>query len=444
MAIYNVYIEDGEMEASIVEDEFNENQDGGSHFEVGDGTIVVSGATRAYVVVTLGTDYELESGIFLGGQHDRNKPTQKSDIDDVRIKVEEDMNKIIDLTSGLDVTSAYSLLRERHLEDYQELFNRVSFELEYDPDDLEVTTDALQFRASIGQVGKYLESLFFQYGRYLLIASSRHGTLPAHLQGAWNCYDIPPWSSGYWHNINVQMNYWSAFTTNLAETFDAYVDFNKAYMEQAEYVASNEVRYSNPDMYGADGGNGWTIVVANNAMFINSDSSSGNMAFTTQSFWDYYAYTLDEEVLENTYKVLANAARFITKFVKQYEDGYYLVMHADSPEQHVNGVWYKTVGPTYAQSLSYLNNYYTLLAAKEMGIDLEDSNLLSQEEYSILSIILEQIDLYDPINVGLSGQVKEFREENYYGELGDPSHRHISQLVGLYPSVFITKSTSSF
>lgn len=444
MATYKVYIEDGTMEASEVYEEISENWDGGSHSEVGDGIIEVSGATRAYIVVTLGTDYELESGIFLGGQFDRNKPTQKANIEDVREKVEADMNKVEELTYDLDVKGAYSLLRERHVEDYQKLFNRVSLDLGYDPDDLEVTTDVLQFRGTLGMESTYLQSLIFQYGRYLLISSSRPGTLPAHLQGAWNCYDTPPWSSGYWHNINVQMNYWPAFTTNLAETFEAYVDFNKAYMEQAQYNANYEISTNNPEVYGQDGGNGWTVGVAGDAFFINSDPSSGNMGFTTPLFWDQYLYTMDEEVLEYTYEILADAARYITKAVKEDEYGNLLVDYCDSPEQFVNGSWYFTTGTTYAQSLSYVNNYYTLLAAKEMGIDLENETLLSQEEYSILKTVMYQLDKYDPIVIGLSGQVKEFREEEYYSDLGDPSHRHISHLVGLYPGTLINSSTPAW
>ena len=119
------------------------------------------------------------------------------------------------------------------------------------------------------------------------------------------------------------------------------------------------VNQYNPDMSGQDGGNGWTIGVAGNPFFFNGDRSPGNMGFTTQLFWDYYAYTKDPEVLEVVYKVLANAARFITKSVKQDENGNYLVEYCDSPEQYVNGKWYYTTGTTYAQTLSYLNNYFS-------------------------------------------------------------------------------------
>ena len=140
---------------------------------------------------------------------------------------------------------------------------------------------------------------------------------------------------------------------------------------------------------------------------------------------------------------MINAARFVTKCVKEY-DGLYLVEYCDSPEMYVDGVWYYTTGTTYAQTLAYINNYAALYCAKELGIDLENSELLSEEEYSILNTIMEQIDKYDPIIVGLSGQIKEFREEDYYGSLGNPNHRHISQLVGLFPGNIINSSTDAW
>ena len=445
MALYHVYIEGGSMKASTVSSVTAENADGTSHSKVGDGTIEVKGATKAYIVVTLGTDYEIESESFFGGQYSKDKPSSGRNLEYVRNKVEGYMTNIESLTKYLpNIELQYQLLKERHLADYKELFDRVDVSVEFDVADLAVTTDILQQRASEGNISKYLENLIFQHGRYLLIASSRPGTLPAHLQGAWNCYDMPPWSSGYWHNINVQMNYWPAFNTNLAETFEAYVGYNQSYMAYAEQLADKLVNQYNPDMSGQDGGNGWTIGVAGNPFFFNGDRSPGNMGFTTQLFWDYYAYTKDPEVLEVVYKVLANAARFITKSVKQDENGNYLVEYCDSPEQYVNGKWYYTTGTTYAQTLSYLNNYHVLLAAKDLGIDIENQVFLNDEEYSILKTILTQLDKYDPINVGLSGQIKEFREEEYYGDYGDPAHRHISQLVGLYPGNLINSSTPAW
>lgn len=103
--------------------------------------------------------------------------------------------------------------------------NRVEFDIggRYDGR----TTDELLSSYKEGNDEPYLEEVYYQYGRYLLVSSSRRGTPPASLQGVWTVHDKSPWGSGFWHNINVQMNYWHAFSANIAETFDAYADFSR-------------------------------------------------------------------------------------------------------------------------------------------------------------------------------------------------------------------------
>ena len=442
MGIYNVYTDGGTVTASTAKHTYKDND--GTQYTDTDGTIVVNGAKSAYIVVTLGTDYELSSEVFT--KNDASKPTFNTDIEDTKVKVEGYMNAIKAKMAGKSFSDAYEALKNAHLADYTELFGRVTVDLGCDSKDFEKMTDDLLDAYKSGDYSTYLETLIFQYGRYMLIASSRSGALPAHLQGAWNTYNIAPWASGYWHNINVQMNYWPAFSTNLAETFESYVDYNAAYMEKAMKYADSIVQSYNPDAYDGVGENGWTIGVGNTAFTIASDRSPGNAGYTTQLFWDYYRYTRDETVLkEIVLPVLLEAAKFITKCVELTDDGYYLVSHSDSPEMFVNGVWYYTIGTTYAQTFAYLNNYNVLQAVKAAGIDINDSSILNSEEYSILNNVLEQINLYDPINVGLSGQVKEFREEDYYGSVGDePNHRHISQLVGLAPGNLINANTPAW
>ncbi len=422
VGLYNVY-SDGTVTATTCV-----NEDGGT-----DGTITVSDATSAYIVITMGTDYELSSETFTASQ--ANKPTRTTTLADAMAKVE----------GYMEAASAYDYdeLKERHLADYQELYGRVSLDLDFDENDFALTTDELLANYKNGSGSTYLEALYFQYGRYLLIASSRSGALPSNLQGVWNRYNHSPWSSGYWHNINVQMNYWPAFSTNIAETFEAYVEYNQAYMSKAEQGATSAVRTYNSDMLDKDGGNGWSIATGGYVSDVYGSESIGNLGFTTQLFWEYFAYTQDEELLrEVVYPVLVEAARFITKMVKEDTDGNYIAVYSDSPEQYVNGVWYFTdKGAAYAQSFAYQNNYNLLLAAKELGISTDDT---SHEDYAILQTVLEQIDKYDPIRVGLSGQVKEFFEEEYYGDMGEYTHRHISQLVGLYPGNLINGTTPAW
>ena len=441
LALYKVYTNGGTVSASTVQNTYKDT-DGTSVTDT-DGTIVVNGAKSAYIVVTLGSDYELTSDMFTSANTD--KPTKKTDIEYTKAKIQGYMNAIDTKISGKGFDEAYNTLKNAHVEDHSALFGRVSLNLDCNEADFNLTTDTLLTNYKNGTYSTYLETLVFQYGRYLLIASSRTGALPANLQGAWNAYNIPPWAAAYTHNINIQMNYWSAFSTNIAETFESYVDYNKAYMAQAEEYADSIIGTNNPDDYDNDGGNGWVIGNHIYPYRYTSDRSAGNLGFITQVFWDYYAFTKDPAVLNYVYKVLANAARYITKCVEPDENGNYLVQHCDSPEMRVNGVWYYTVGTTYAQTFAYLNNYYALEAAKDLGIDLGNNELLSTDEYSILGTIMEQIDKYDPINVGLSGQIKEFREETYYNSLGDdPTHRHVSQLVGLYPGSLVNSNTPAW
>lgn len=409
-----------------------------------DGTITVSGTKTAYIVVTLGTDYVLSPEIFTSSNS--AKPTFNTDYDDAYAVVNGRMEAVLAHRTGT-TAEWYETLKSRHLSDYQNLFGRVTLNLDCAESDFELTTDQLLTNYKNGSGSTYLEVLYFQYGRYLLIASSRSGALPANLQGTWNKYNFSPWSSGYWHNINVQMNYWPAFSTNLAETFMAYSDYNTAYMPQAEKNADTQVKKYMPALDGADGGNGWVIGTGCKPFGIDTSRSSGDMGFTTQLFWDYYRYTGDKRYLEEKiYPVLASAARYITKCVELKPDGTYLVVDSPSPEQFAPGTtsWYYTDGPAYAQSSAYMNNYYLLEAAKELGIDLTNESLLSQTDYKILKTVLTQIDKYDPINVGLSGQVKEFREEEYYGDIGEYNHRHISQLIGLYPGEIINSTTPAW
>ncbi len=457
MGLYKVYTEGGTVQASTTQHTYKDTA-GVSHTDT-DGTIVVENATSAYIVITLGTDYELSEEIFLSDEELNNclkdagmagfstvKPTFYTNLDYTRGKVEAAMTAAESQLAGKSFDEGYATLKSRHIGDYSALFGRMTLDLDCDPIDYECTTDDLLEYYTDGYESNYLEVLLFQYGRYMLIASSREGSLPAHLQGVWNTYNSPPWASNYTHNINVQMNYWPAFSTNLAETFQPYVDYSQAYMTAAQKWADLAVIWNGfSSKYNQDGGNGWVLGHAATPYEVNYDSSPGNLGFTTQLFWEQYAYTQDKDALEETiYPALYAAAQFITKMVVQDADGNYLIAKCDSPEQYVNGVWYYTSGTTYAQSFSYLNNYHLLLAAKEMGIDLEDNGVLSKQENAVLKTVLNQIDKYDPIIVGLSGQIKEFREEQYYGDLGEWQHRHISQLVGLFPGNIINSTTPAW
>ncbi len=456
LGIYKVYTDGGTVEAKTVNNTYVDNA-GEVHTDT-DGTIKVQNANSAYIVIALGTDYVLTEDLFTANKdlndclgdaglpvNNRTYPTFRTSIEDTRKKVESEMAAIDAILSIRSFDDGYATLKKRHVEDHSALFGRNTLYLDCDPSDYDVPTDDLLVDYGLGYQSNYLETLLYQYGRYMLIASSREGTLPAHLQGVWNTYNSPPWACNYTQNINVQMNYWPAFNTNLAETFIPYIDYNKAYMKAAGQWADLAVIWNGYPNAGKDGGNGWVLGHAATPYHVTYDTSSGNLGFTTQMFWEYYLHTMDKDVLrEDVYPVLYSAAQFITKIVKQDKDGNFLVERCDSPEQFVNGQWYYTSGTTYAQSFAYLNNYNLLLAAKDLGIDLEDNGVLSKSENAVLKTVLSQIEKYDPIIVGLSGQIKEFREEQYYGDLGEYKHRHIAHLVSLFPGNIINSTTPAW
>ncbi len=390
----------------------------------------VSGATEAVILFAAGTNYKLCPEVFQ--TDDRMKKTLGE-------PPHRKVTEIIRAAAG----KTYEELYKSHIEDYQALFGRVELDLGEDRSD--AYTDELLLAYRNGNRSKYLEVLYFQYGRYLLIASSRKGGLPANLQGIWNCHERAPWGSGYWHNINVQMNYWPSFNTNLVELFEPYADFFGSFFDAAGKYAKKYVEQHNPEnvIEGAeDTDYGFTVGTATYPYYITGPgghSGPGTTALTTKLFWEYYDFTRDEEILKNvSYRALEGASKFLTKTVREY-DGEHLTSFSASPEQMHNGSWirngtyYQTVGCAFDQQMIYENGQDFLKAAEILKID--DANVQIQKE---------QIEKYHPVRVGWSGQIKEFMEEKFYGEIGEYHHRHISHLVGLYPGTIINSNTPAW
>jgi len=395
------------------------------------GTITVTDADSVIIILAAGTNYDYEYITF-----DKAKG-MLDDAPDPHEKVQ----------GWLDAAAAktYDALLGDHQADFKTYYDRASLDLGGVFDD-SVTTDLLVSSYGTGNTAndRYLEEMTFQYGRYLLIASSREGCLPANLQGIWNFADSAAWSGGYWHNINIQMNYWLAFNTGLSELFQSYVDYNVAMRDKAQTNADSYLKsISAPGIATAGTGeNGYTIGTGCNPYFIaspyaNGHSGPGTVAFTSLLFWDWYEFTQDETVLsEYVYPAVEGAAKFLSKTVKQYEDGTYLVYKSASPENGISNVYIRTVGSAFDQQMVYANHLATLEAAEILGY--------TEEDYPILATINEQINKLDPVKIGYSGQVKEYREENYYGEYGEKFHRHISQLVGVYPADLINGDTDAW
>lgn len=391
------------------------------------GALRVQNASYMTALFTLGTNYRLESRVFT-----ETDPKQK-------LLPYPHPHTAVTRALKRAARRTYAELLQRHTEDYGSLFGRVEFSVSNETCDL--PTDRLLDEYRAGKPHPYLEELYFQFGRYLLISASRPGGYPANLQGIWSQYRSSPWSSGYWHNINVQMNYWPAFNTNLAELFSPYADYWQAYLPLARQKADEYVRTAFPERYAGPGRNGWTIgtgawlyTVSGAELppnFGHSGPATG--ALTAKLFWDYYDFTRDETILKDlALPAVEGMSAFLSKVLEE-KDGAYLVKYSASPEQVQGGRHYHTTGCAFDQQLVWENHH-----------DLIKIAGLLQRDNEIIAAAKQQLPRLEPVQLGESGQIKEYREERRYGDIGEYHHRHISQLVGLYPGTSITGETPEY
>lgn len=386
------------------------------------GKIFVENADSAIILFTLETNYELKNKTFVQPPHKKleNNPDPHPQITETLAKA---------------YTKGYQELLDRHKKDYTYFFDRVKLDLgEKEPG---IPTDCLLTEYKAGKHSSYLEELFFQYGRYLLISTSRKGTLPPTLQGVWNQYEQAPWNGNYTHNINIQMNYWPAFNTNLAELFESYADYHKAYRDAAEVIADKYIKIHNPASYSPHkGDNGWIVGTSANAYGVYSPgghSGPGTGGFTANLFWEYYQFTADKDILNDTsYPALLGMSNFLSKAV-QDTLGYILAYPSSSPEQYSKKTNrpYPTVGCAFDQQMIYENHRCVVEASQ-----------ILQKRDPFIHLLQKQLKRLDPVQIGASGQIKEYREEENYGDIiSEPHHRHISNLIGLYPGTLINETT---
>lgn len=326
---------------------------------------------------------------------------------------------------------SFSEIKQSHIEDYQALFGRVKFCLEPLEDGstrqhtgMELPTDEIMALVRSGKpADSYVFVLYFQFGRYLLISSSRPGfrALPANLQGIWNDSMSPPWGSKYTINVNTQMNYWLAETCNLTECHKPYFDLLQRLSERGRVTAQK--------MYGCGG---WT---AHHNTDIWADTCPTDRwmpstlwpmgaAWLTTHIWQSYEFTGDTALLRQNFGVLRGAVEFFLDFLIDDVDGYKVTGPSLSPENQYrlpNGqVGHLCIGPTMdTQILRSLFNGY-LLAAQALG-DVDDEFREKVHGY---------LDKLPPLKVGRFGQLQEWRDD--YEEV-EPGHRHVSHLWGLYP-----------
>ncbi|MFC3199377.1 glycoside hydrolase N-terminal domain-containing protein [Parapedobacter deserti] len=300
----------------------------------------------------------------------------------------------------------YQSLLRRHTKDYKALFGRVSIDLGATPAAARHLPTHERLIRYQGADDPELEALIFQYGRYLLISSSRKGGLPANLQGIWNDSNNPPWRSDYHSNINVQMNYWLAEPTNLSECHIPYLD----YINSMREVKKEHTQKEYP------GVRGWTVRTENN--IFGGESFSWNTpgsAWYAQAIWEHYAFTRDENYLRHfAYPIIKEVVEFWDDHLKRRDDGTVVAPMGWSPEHGP-----VEDGVSYDQQIVWdlFTNYIEAAGVLNVDRAYRDHILDLRER------------LLKP-KIGRWGQLQEWETDR---DDPDNKHRHVSHLFGLHP-----------
>ncbi len=398
---------------------------GGSLSTVGN-VLRVTGADEAVLVLTARTsfyEYSLcetgdrlknpEGGKILAGRH----------FEDAAI---EDAETVL--------RASWSDLRERHIKDFRNLFDRVELQL---PDnsggacDLPTDERIIRLRDGIGSKDgacgdNKLMELYFQFGRYLMISGSRPGTQPLNLQGIWNKDMWPAWGSKYTVNINTEMNYWPAESCNLSECHLPLFDLMERVCENGRVTAR--------EMYGIDKG-----FVSHHNVDIWGDTAPQDKwipatiwpmsgAWLALHVFSHYEYTMDEEFLRRKYHLIKEAAEFFTEFLIEDEEGRLVTSPSVSPEntyrteKGVEGCM--CIGPSMdSQILTELFN------------DVIKCTQILKTDEDLAETLKEMLKKLPQPEIGKYGQIKEWAVDYDEVEIG---HRHISQLFALHPADLIT------
>ncbi len=418
--------------------------EGGQLVPNANGTISVTGADAVTLILACGTDYEMSYPDFRSGVDPHEAVTQR---------VEAAAEK------------GYEALKRDHVADHSALFSRL--ELGFNEEIPQIPTDELiqKYRNMVDNNGgeiptegeqRALEIMCYQFGRYLTIAGSREGALPTNLQGVWGVGYFN-WGGDYHFNINIQMNYWPTMASNLGECLLPYNEYLEALRVAGRQAAASAFGIKSED--GEE--NGWLVGCFSTPYMFASMGQDNNAAgwnpagsaWALQNAYEYYLYTGDVDYLrENLYPSMKEVAKFWNEALWWSEaQQRYVSAPSYSPENGpiVNGA-------SYDQQLIWQHFENTIQAAEILGVDAD----LVQEWRDKQSKM-------DPVLVGDSGQVKEWFEETTFGkaQAGDlpeiaiprwraslgatisgnePPHRHISQLMALYPGTLINKDNNEY
>ena len=368
-------------------------------------SLLVSNATSVTIILTAATDYN-----FSKLNYDRGIDSRA---------------KCASIIAGLP-SADVALLQQRHLAEYQALFNRLSFQLGT-VDKSSLPTDIRLDELRKGNNDPQLITLYFQYARYLLISSSRHpGVMPANLQGIWNKEYEAPWNADFHTNINIQMNYWPAEVSNLSETVAPLINFID-YMRVPGRVTAEK-------MYNAKG---WTMHHSTDAFGktgihdgVNWGTSPLAAAWLCLHLWEHYQFTMDKGFLrDKAWPIMKEAAQFVQSFLVEDKNGRLVTVPSVSPENSFKMPDGSTEQMTYAPTIdiAIITSLYN--ACSEAGA-------LLKVDKSFTDSLAQTLKRLPPIHVSKKyGTIQEWI--NDYDE-AEPGHRHMSQLFALHPASLIT------
>ncbi len=318
---------------------------------------------------------------------------------------------------------SYDEIKDNHTKDFRSYFNRVTIDLGGSEKNNLPTDERLKQYASVHD--NDLEALYFQFGRYLLISSSRPGGIPANLQGIWNPHLRPPWSSNYTTNINVEMNYWPAEVCNLTEMHEPLLSFIKNLSETGEVTART--------FFGADG---WCCSHNTDIWAMTNpvgDFGKGhpcwanwNMAgvWLSTHLWEHFLFTGDIDFLRDyAYDLMKGAAQFCLDWLVEDEYGYLITSPSTSPENI-----YKT--PDGYSGAITIGTTSDITMIRELFNDIIAASDALETDIEFSNKISEARDRLYPFQIGKKGNLQEWYHD---WEDNDPHHRHVSHLFGLYP-----------
>ena len=364
--------------------------DGGT-VEVQGRQLIFKGCNSLTMLLSAGTDYLARRDQGWKGEHPHER-----------------------ITADLKAASKmpFEELLKRHVKDYHRLFDRVAVDVGAPSDELKaLTTDRRLVRYSQNVPDPDLEEMIFQYGRYLMIASSRPGCLPANLQGIWNQVNNPPWQCDYHSDVNLQMNYWMTGPANLSECFEPYSEWLWSVIPVRRDETAKDLGIKR----------GW-MTRSENGLFGGATCGwvPGDAAWLAQNIWDHYAFSRDERYLRTrAYPIIKELCEFWQDYLIERPDGTLVSPKSVSPEHGP-----AAEGNSYEQQLVYdlFTNY--MEAADILGVDQEFRGKVAAMRAHLLGP-----------KVGKWGQLQEWAEDR-----DDPNdkHRHLVHLIAVLPGRQIT------